>query len=223
MELLSFLGTYIQETLLPLGALGVFVGSIIEEVIAIIPSYIVQMGGGFVLLGSAPIDIYSLWKLMMFVVFPASFGVTLGSLFVYYLVLKGGKPLVNRLTPILGINWERVEKFIETRAGKSNETLIVLFFRILPFMPSVVVCAYAGFIRMHVVKYLILTFIGTLVRAFVLGFIGWQTGALYSKYGERFQSYEHLGLILLAVGIGVYILMRVLKYRKRKAGSEKTS
>ncbi len=207
---------YVQNSILPLGALGVFTGSIIEEVIAVIPSYIVQMGGGFLLMGVDPINLTSILKLFMLVILPASIGVTIGSIFVYYLVLKGGEPVVRKFGWILGVSWESIELFVAKQRKRGNDTLIVFIFRTLPFIPSVVVCAYAGIIGMSMTRYMVLTFFGTLIRAAVLGFAGWQTGIAYEKYGKEIQNFEHIGLYIIGFIVVLFIFLRFRKNRLNK-------
>jgi membrane protein DedA with SNARE-associated domain len=74
---------YLENILFVYGPLGVFIASIIEEVIAPIPSTLVIMGTSFIVLKGAVISIDAFLKLFLNIVLPASLGVTIGSLFVY--------------------------------------------------------------------------------------------------------------------------------------------
>jgi hypothetical protein len=65
------------------GALGIFLMSLLEEIVAPIPSVIVVMWSSFFIMGTDPLNLASFIKLFLNVSVPASLGLTIGSLFFY--------------------------------------------------------------------------------------------------------------------------------------------
>ena len=199
---------YLENILMVYGPLGVFLASIVEEVIAPIPSTLVIMGTSFIVLKGATISPDAFLKLFINIVLPASLGVTIGSLFVYTIAYFAGKPFLERWGKYLGVSWEDLEK-AEKKFEKSRSDEIILFLvRAVPVVPSVAISAFCGFIRFDLKKYLIITFLGTLVRAFLLGFIGWQFGSLYQTAADEISYLEEISLAVIIVAIVVYIIYK---------------
>lgn len=88
--------TFIEQIVLPMGALGVFFAEIIEEIIVPIPSALVLLTSGFIFLkGDFGIDVIK--NLLFVIAIPGALGLTLGSLVIYYLSFYGGKPFIEKL------------------------------------------------------------------------------------------------------------------------------
>ncbi len=190
------------------GPLGVFIASIIEEVIAPIPSTIVIMGTSFIVLKDTMISPDAFLKLFLNIVLPASLGTTIGSLFVYSIAYFAGKPFLERWGKYLGVSWEDIEK-TEKKFEESHSDEIVLFLvRAIPVIPSVAITTFCGFIRFDLKKYLIITFLGTLVRAFILGFIGWQFGSLYQTVADEISYLEEISIAVILIAIAAYIIYK---------------
>lgn len=205
---------YLESILLAYGPLGVFIASIIEEIIAPIPSTLVIMGTSFIVLKGAVIAPDTVFSLFVNVVIPASLGVTLGSLLIYALAYYVGKELIDRWGKYLGVSWENIEK-TQKKFQETNHDEIVLFIvRALPVIPSVAINIFCGFIRYDLKKFLIITFLGTLVRAFILGFLGWQFGSLYEVIATEISYLEEISVAVLIIALVIYFIRE--KYRKGK-------
>lgn len=209
--MIESLAHFLELHILPIGPLGVFLASVIEEVIAPIPSALVMMGSGFLFI-SGPVNITTLLKLATFVAFPAALGVSLGSLVIFYISWYGGKVIIQRWGKWVGLSWEDILKFDERVKNTKKDELLVIGGRILPVIPSVAVTALCGLVRMNVFKYTILTFIGMFIRAMVLGAVGWQAGNLYEKYSQTVAKSEKVGLLLFS--ILVFSCLAFLFFRK---------
>ncbi len=204
---------FIQSVILPLGAWGVFLGSLLEEVVAPIPSALVLTFSGFLFLKGS-FSIAFLFKLILTVVLPASLGVTIGSFFVYGLAHVFGKPILVKWGKWLGLSWNDIEK-LQTKFDSENIDEWALFFlRTIPIIPSVAISAFYGLIRYDMKKYFIYTFLGTCIRATILALVGWQVGALYYRYADLIGKIEDFFLM----GIGLVCILFVL-YRIRKKKS----
>lgn len=203
---------YLESILLAYGPLGVFLGSIIEEIIAPIPSTLVIMGTSFIILKGAVISLETVYSLFINVVLPASVGVTLGSLFIYGLAYYLGKELIDRWGKYLGVSWENIEKAQDKFEESSSDEIILFVVRALPVVPSVAVNVFSGFLRYNLKKFVIITFLGTLVRAFILGFLGWQFGSFYQTIATEISYLEEISVAVIVIGLIIYFLWR--KYKK---------
>ncbi len=201
--------------ILPWGWWGVFLASVAEEVVAPIPSALVMMTAGFLFVKGV-VGMGSILKLVLFVGLPAAIGVTIGSLWVYGLAFWGGQKALNKFGKWIGLSWDDVEKIrIKFEASKGDEFAIVSA-RVVPFVPSVAISAFCGFIRMNFWKYCALMFIGMFLRAVLMGAIGWQVGNVYYKYAEIFAKFEKsvLGVIIFGFLIFVGVLFWKSHYTK---------
>jgi membrane protein DedA with SNARE-associated domain len=204
----------IETFFLNYGALGVFLASIIEEIIAPIPSTLVIMGSSFLTLKGYSLAADSIMRLLIYVVLPASAGVTLGSLFVYGIGYFLGSPFIKRWGKYMGVSWDDIEKAEGRFSSGHSDNLILFIIRAIPVVPSVAISIFCGFIRYRLRDYIIFTFLGSLVRGFVLGILGWQFGLLYLEISQQISFLEELVLASLIIVLAVY-----LYWRKTKKGS----
>jgi membrane protein DedA with SNARE-associated domain len=193
------------------GALGVFLASIIEEIIAPIPSTLVIMGSSFLILKGYPFAVDSILRLLIYVVLPASAGVTVGSLFVYAIGYFLGSPFIKRWGKYMGVSWEDIEKAEGRFSSGHNDNLILFTLRAIPVVPSVAISIFCGFIRYRLRDYLIFTLLGSLVRGFILGILGWQFGMLYMEISQQISFLEELVLLVLVIVLAVYLYRRKTK------------
>jgi membrane protein DedA with SNARE-associated domain len=141
---------FLEEFIITYGSLGIFVGSILEEIIAPIPSTAVIMGSSFFIMDNSQISFQAFEKLFLNIALPAAAGVTIGSLFIYGVVYKLGKPFVDRWGKYLGLSWKEIEK-TEEKYSKNNLMDVSIFTtRALPIVPSVVISAFCGFIKFDI-------------------------------------------------------------------------
>lgn len=185
--------------------------SIIEEIIAPIPSTLVIMGSSFLILKGYPIAVDSIMRLLIYVVLPASAGVTLGSLFVYAIGYFLGSPFIKRWGKYMGVSWDDIEKAEGRFSQGKSDNLILFILRAVPVVPSVAISIFCGFIRYRLRDYIMFTFLGSLVRGFVLGILGWQFGMLYLEISQQISFLEELVLLVLVIALGVYLYWRKTK------------
>lgn len=208
---------FIQHHLIPLGGVGVFVASILEEVVAPIPSAMVIFTSGFLLV-SGPISLDSFITLLVKVAIPAALGVTIGSLFAYAIAYYAGKPVLMKWGKWLGLSWEDVEKMHAKFSSSSFDELSLFVVRSIPVIPSVVISAFCGLVRFPLRAYLFYSFLGLLIRTTVLGFVGWQIGKLYFHYAKRVAVFENLILGIIVVSVVAFVVWRIHKSKKNRSG-----
>ena len=194
----------LEVNILPLGALGVFLASVAEEVVAPIPSALVMMTAGFIFVKGA-VGVATIAQLILYVGLPAAAGVTIGSLWVYGVAYWGGKAFLDKFGKWIGLYWSDVERMKEKFEKTKGDDFFIIGARLLPIVPSVATSAFCGFIRMKFWRYVMLTFIGMFFRGIIMGAIGWQVGNVYYKYAETVARFEKLGLVVIIAGVIIFV------------------
>jgi membrane protein DedA with SNARE-associated domain len=167
---------HLTASILPLlkayGAFGVFFASIVEEVIAPIPSTVVVLTASFFMTKGMSFG-PALAVIFLKVMLPASLGISIGSLFPYYLARIGEKVAIDRFGKYLGVDWSMIEHAERWFKRRHTDEIAIFVTRAIPGLPSVLVALFCGLMRIPVAEFLLWSFLGNLVRTFVLGLIGW--------------------------------------------------
>ena len=202
---------WIMESIRSYGAWSVFIGVIIESVIVPIPSPLIIMGAGFVLISPQFSFFEALVPILLQIVLPGSVASTLGAYIGYGIGYFGGKTVVDRWKGFLGFNWSDVEA-LERRfqAGRVNTT--IFFLRALPIFPLSVISAAAGLLRLPLQQFSLWTFYGAIPRCLLLGYLGWGLGETYQGFArglDRAEGIVSAILILTIIGAIVWLRARV--------------
>lgn len=200
--------TALEQFFMNNGALGVFLGSILEQIIAPIPSSVVVLSSSFLIMKGDILSLEAMKILFLNVAIPAATGVTLGSLVYYGLSYKIGTPFIERAGKYLGVSVDDVEG-VEKRVKESNyENLFLFFARCLPIIPSIAISLFCGLIKYPVRNYLIITFFGALIQATILGIIGWQVGNVYITLADQISFLNDIIAIIIVLGVIIYIIKK---------------
>ena len=202
---------WIMESIRSHGAWSVFIGVIIESVIVPIPSPLIIMGAGFVLISPQFSLFEALVPIILQIVLPGSVASTVGAYIGYGIGYFGGKTVVDRWKGFLGFNWGDVEA-LERRfqGGRVNTTIFLL--RALPIFPLSVISAAAGLLRLPLQQFSLWTFYGAIPRCLLLGYLGWGLGETYQGFAKGLDRAEGIVsaiLILTIVGAIVWLRARV--------------
>ena len=186
------------------GAWSVFAGVIIESVIVPIPSPLIIMGAGFVLIDPNLSFLHALAPILLQIVLPGAVASTLGAYIGYGIGYCGGKPMVDRWQKFLGFSWRDVEALERRfRGGRVNASIFLL--RALPIFPLSVISAAAGLLRLPLGQFTLWTFYGAVPRCLFLGYLGWGLGETYQSIARGIDRAESVfsGLLVLGILAGV--------------------
>lgn len=209
---------YIQSIISEYGAWGVFFATLIEEVVAPVPSPLVPISAGFFLLMSDLSIVEILLKSAIMIALPVAVGISIGSSIVYALGFFGGKPVIEKSKKWTGINWQDIEN-IQSRFTKGMGDEITLFIlRVLPVVPGVGISGFCGVIRYSFKKFIVITFIGSFIRAFILGILGWQVGELYMTYAETISKSEKYIFVVVLI-LAIFFLGYHFIFKKKNKSS----
>lgn len=125
-------------------------------------------------------------------------GSTLGGMLGYYIGFKGGRPVVDKFGPYFLVTRERVEK----AEKKFHEwgSHAVLIGRLLPFIPFKVFSITSGILKFSFENFVVMTFIGTFPRAFLLAWLG-----------NRLLQYQNDVLPIIAAVIVLFVVGYLIK------------
>ncbi|MBI4249508.1 MAG: VTT domain-containing protein, partial [Elusimicrobia bacterium] len=139
---------WIMSLLQTHGAAAVFIGVIIESIIVPIPSPLIIMGAGALLIEPGLSWSGALSPILARIVLPGAVASTVGAFFAYGIAYWGGKPLIDRLAPFLGFDWQDILRMEARLLGKVE--LMIFTLRALPIVPLSLISAAAGVLRLPV-------------------------------------------------------------------------
>jgi len=211
--LISEITQWIMELMRTHGQLSVFIGVMIEQIIIPIPSPMIIMGAGAILVSPGLSIPNAILQILWIIVLPGTIASTLGSYIGYTISYYGGKALVVRFQRFLGVDWNQIEK-LERRFRGKKEALSIFFSRAIPVFPISLVSIFAGLLRIPIRPFTICTFLGSIFRCFLLAFFGWWIGATYEKAATHLDSLETIASILMLIGMGLAFGYLYHKFRR---------
>jgi len=193
---------WIMDSIRAYGPWSVFIGVIIESVIVPIPSPLIIMGAGFVLISPDLTFMEALAPIILQIVLPGSIASTVGAYIGYGIGYFGGKPMIDRWKSFLGFSWSDVEA-MERRFKDSGVKASIFFLRALPIFPLSVISAAAGLLRLPIKQFSLWTFYGTIPRCL---FLGWGLGETYQSIAKGIDRMESIVSALLIIAIFAVII-----------------
>ncbi len=202
---------WILEIIQTHGILGVVIGVALESIIIPIPSPVVVMAAGAVLIEPG-ISLFAAIPTLIFIItIPAVITALLGSYIPYGVAYWGGKPLIEKSEKYVGLSWNDVEKVQEKVFRGTRDEVSVFFFRALPIMPLSIVSAAAGAIKMDFKRYSLATLLGMIPRVIILALLGWKLGEFYMGLAMRFENLESVISITIILGILAVLVIHKFK------------
>ena len=196
------------------GQLAVFIGVMIEQIIVPIPSPLIIMGAGAILIPPGLSIPNAFLQILWIIVLPGSIASTLGSYIGYMISFYGGKALVLRFQRFLDVDWDQIER-LEKRFQGKKEALSIFLSRAIPVFPISLVSIFAGLLRIPIKPFTIYTFLGSIFRCLFLSFFGWWIGATYEKAATRLDSVETIVSIVMLIGMFMAFGYLYYKFRRK--------
>lgn len=205
---------WIMDSIRLYGPWSVFIGVIIESVIVPIPSPLIVMGAGFLLIDPELSFVAALPPILFQIVLPGAVASTLGAYIGYGIGYFGGKALVDRWKGFLGFSWRDVEA-LEQRFQGGQVNTSIFFLRALPVFPLSIISAAAGLFRLPVKDFTLWTFYGAIPRCLFLGYLGWGLGETYQSMAKGLNTAEGImsGMLIVAI-FALIIWLRTRVQRK---------
>jgi membrane protein DedA with SNARE-associated domain len=189
----------------------VFIGALVEEVLAPIPSPLVMM-----LAGSIAASQGSPLMFILFLAVIGAFSKTVGSLIIYFLADKAEDLIIDKFGKFLGVSHSDTEGLGKFLGEGKRDDIAIFLMRAVPVMPTAPVSVIAGLIKVNLKTYLLSTFLGLIVRNSIYLYLGFTSLGAIDSFSEGFDSLEKIGYFILAIFAGLALLWM---YRKRQQGS----
>jgi len=205
---------FLHETLVPIGAAGIFLATVIEAVVAPLPSALVLYASGFIFLSDVS-GLEFLRGLIFIVAIPAALGASLGSFVFYGLGYYFGKAALTRYGQWLGVTWRDLESLQKKFNKGWGDEITLGLLRAVPIIPNTALTLLAGIIRMRPLPYFIATFVGLVIRGSILAFLGAKAGTLYLEHMSLVDKYENVIMVLITLATAAFFVYRHTQWRKR--------
>lgn len=185
-----------------------FLGSILEEIVAPIPSPFVMTSAGSLIAAQNRNLVMIFWIAAV-----ASAGKVIGQVFFYVLADKAEDLVINKLGKYIGFSHKEVENIGKHFNGSRTDDIVLAILRAIPIMPSTPISLVAGFIKLNMRTYIVSSFIGNFVRSLTFLYIGYE-GLTALTHG--IDSLESVMKIVVLLALGVIVL--IIYYKRGKGG-----
>jgi membrane protein DedA with SNARE-associated domain len=194
--------------------LFLFAGSIIEEIIAPLPSLLVPTTAGSLAEASGlPVSYLFLLGLI------GAFGKTIGATVVYAISRFFGDFFIGRFGKYIGVSQIEIQKLGQYFNGSMRDDLILFVLRLLPVMPSTPISVGCGVLSINLRTYIISSFFGSFIRDTFFLYLGYSGLAALSSVSGGIDTAEKVLNILIAIALGLLVVW--IYWKRRKGSSEK--
>ncbi len=180
--------------------------SVLEEILFFIPSTVAQVSIGGFMIGN-PLNFLNFGYFFLFLVLPAALGVAIGSIPIFLLSKYGFTKIDEKQTKLQKI----IHKIKENSLSHKDGSISMFFLmRLLPNFSGLVATVIGGLWNFSLKTFLIVTFLGSIIRITILGLIGWQASHYIYIFTGKY------GLIGFSLGIIIMLLLTILVFYKKK-------
>lgn len=190
-----------------------FLGALIEEIIAPIPSPIVMTTLGSLTAAKGEIMLTLLWLAVI-----GALGKTIGAYLFYWLADKGEDVIVGKFGKFLGVSHEDIERIGKKFNNDWRDDLLVFLARAIPIMPSPPVSIVCGLIKLNLRTFLWGSFAGNFVRNLMFLGLGYYGLSSYENLLKGLDSAESIVQLLIVAALAVAIV--VIYVQRRKFGRQ---
>jgi membrane protein DedA with SNARE-associated domain len=194
-KIIAILATWIMGVISTMGYGGVVLLMAIESACIPLPSEIIMPFAGFLVFKGEMV----LWMVAV----AGALGCVVGSIPAYYLGMYGGRPLVEKYGKWVLISHKDL-KWAD-HAFEKHGDIIIFIGRLLPAVRTFIAFP-AGMARMHMGKFILYTFVGSLIWCYLLAFAGFKMG----EHWESLKVYFHEFHYVIA-GAGLIFVIWYLK------------
>lgn len=175
----------------------IFSLSFFQEIVFFIPSSVVQIYSGFIVMDGYIFNLDSLIHFFIFMILPSTLGMLLGSVILFIIIKKFGILFKLNL-----IELNKMSSFF------SYPSLIFIT-RSIPMFSNTVVTVFSSLTTIRLKTFIIWSFLGLLIRSFIQGIIGWTGISIYHNgFIDSFKIIFILINILVIVSITYYIIKK---------------
>lgn len=193
-KIIGALATWIIGIISTMGYGGIILLMAIESACIPLPSEIIMPFAGFLVFKGE----MTLWGVAL----AGAIGCVVGSIPAYYLGLYGGRPLVEKygkwvLISAKDLDWA-------DKAFDRHGEIIIFIGRLLPAVRTFIAFP-AGVARMNMPKFIIYTFVGSLIWCWLLAYAGFKTGEHWESLKVYFHEFHFVLIVAGVIFLAWYI------------------
>lgn len=189
-----------------------FIGGLIEEVVAPIPSPLVMVLAGSIISSQGTGLVY-----IVATALTSAIAKTLGCWLWYFLGDKGEDYVIPKFGKYIGVSSDDLESVGKAFKNTDKDFLVILLARSLPVAPTTPVSLIAGLLKMDLKRYLAASFIGNLIRNSLFLYMGYLGKESYQGVVTGLDSIESAVQIAL---VAILIAFVGFLYFKRAKNSD---
>jgi membrane protein DedA with SNARE-associated domain len=198
----------LSHTLLDLfttyGYLGIFLAMAIESCCIPLPSELTMPLAGFLA--------YQNRLNLAGDTFAGALGCVAGSIVAYWIGATGGRALLLRYGRYVLISHRDADRADEFFARHGDITIFLT--RLLPIVRTFISLP-AGITRMNFTKFVIYTFLGSLLWCFALAYAGYKLGQHWKDVGSTLHQYDALVIVVAVILVGMFLYRHLGRSRSR--------
>lgn len=193
-------------------AIFVFIGSFVEEIIAPIPSPLIMVTTAG-LVRSLELG----WWTVAWLMLVGAIGKTIAAYIVYVIADRAEDVLLIKYGKYFGLSHSAVEKVGRLLNRGIWDDVVLFLLRALPIMPSIILSAAGGVLKIDLKTYILTTFLGTIVRNWIyFAVIYFGLGQLESIWNTTQDSFTLIVVIGFALAVGLWLALRLKKRLEAK-------
>lgn len=205
-KLIAPVAGFIIATISMLGYGGIVLLMAIESACIPLPSEIILPFSGYLVFRGE----LALWLVAV----AGAMGCVLGSLLAYWVGAWGGRPLVEKYGRYILVS--RHDLDLADRWFARRGDIIILIGRLLPLVRTFIAFP-AGVARMPLVKFILYTFVGSLIWCWALAWVGLRLGQHWDTLGPWFHRFDALIVVLILLGAAWYVWRHLHNLRRPPA------
>jgi membrane protein DedA with SNARE-associated domain len=191
-------GDFVIHTLSTLGYFGIVLLMAIESACIPLPSEVIMPFSGFLVAQGT----FSLWGAAL----AGAVGCTLGSTIAYVVGALGGRRLALRYGRFILLSAHDID--LADRWFRRFGEATVFFTRLMPLVRTFISLP-AGIAKMPFVRFIVYSFLGSLIWSAFLAYIGMQLGAHWDQLKPLFRKFDVLFVVVIVLLIAWYIYRHV--------------
>jgi membrane protein DedA with SNARE-associated domain len=202
-KLIAILAGFIIAVISAMGYGGIVLLMAIESACIPLPSEIIMPFSGYLVFKGE----MTLWGVAL----AGAVGCVVGSIPAYYLGMYGGRPLVEKYGKWVLISHHDLH--IADRWFEKHGEIIIFIGRLLPAVRTFIAFP-AGIARMHMGRFILYTFVGSLIWCWLLAYAGMKTGENWESLKVYFHQF-HQVLVVAGVVFVVWYVRRHIRAVRR--------
>jgi membrane protein DedA with SNARE-associated domain len=200
-KIITVVALWIMSVISTMGYGGIVLLMAIESACIPLPSEIIMPFAGFLVFKGE----MTLW----WVAFAGAVGCVVGSIPAYYVGMFGGRPLAEKYGKYVLISKKDLD--MADRWFDKHGDIIIFIARLLPAVRTFIAFP-AGVAKMNMSKFIIYTFVGSLIWCWILAYAGMKFGEHWVDLKVYFHQFHY---VIIAAGV-VFVVWYVRRHFKNE-------